>query len=460
MIAGGNRLLGVAPAPLGALARRITLPLLTVVAGFAFAIWIGLHAPTSPDRVIQLSVLTFVGAAFVTGQSIWIVVLALPAAWAIDRLPGTGGALSESDAMLLLASILALLNLRSRAGVIGPLLVPLAIFQGLMLLAVVHAPTVAGFTEWFHRLLLVGGSMLVGAYLYETGRLELSLRLFVAATLVVALVVGYEAVHSGWTSQGIYPLGIQKNYAGILLALAAIIVYAWPRPLIGGSSLRYPIAGILFVALFLTHSRGSLIGLGAALASLALLPGKGAKGVDRRGVFTLLLAAGIIGLIAQLISVELPIESKNVYGPVGQRQEMQAQAMVIWNLNPILGGGLRFYENAINLPNFWLHSDPHNVVILTLAESGIVGLAAFAILLGGALMRLRGTEHELAPIAFALTLALLAYGMLEVYWLHGSQVMPWTLAGAALAGAAGTVPARRRHPAARPLRLTEAARPG
>ena len=74
--------------------------------------------------------------------------------------------------------------------------------------------------------------------------------------------------------------------------------------------------------------------------------------------------------------------------------------------------------------------DPHNVLLLQAAEGGWLFAGSFVVLIlgtGYALVRLRGVE--LAPAAVAILIGTTAHGLVDEYWVRGTPVLSWLLAG-------------------------------
>ena len=97
-----------------------------------------------------------------------------------------------------------------------------------------------------------------------------------------------------------------------------------------------------------------------------------------------------------------------------------------------MGQGLRSYLDQ----NSQLQTSPHNIVYEALVESGIVGLAAFFLLQGGAVLVLRRAGSNLALAALALVVANLVHGLFDLYWVAGTLTLTWLVVGMAAGEAA------------------------
>jgi O-antigen ligase len=109
------------------------------------------------------------------------------------------------------------------------------------------------------------------------------------------------------------------------------------------------------------------------------------------------------------------------------RRTVGGQALHLWRESPLLGRGIRVYED----PNSTLRSSPHNVVYEALVESGIVGLAALLILEGGVILVLSRAGTELSIAALAVVVATLTHGLFDLYWVAGTVTLTWLIVGIA-----------------------------
>ena len=95
-----------------------------------------------------------------------------------------------------------------------------------------------------------------------------------------------------------------------------------------------------------------------------------------------------------------------------------------------VGAGVRYFRDpTLGAP------EPHNVVVSTLGEGGVVGLLALGILMAGATWVLWDLRSPLARLAKFAILMRLTAGMFDIYWVGGTGSLPWILAGSALAAA-------------------------
>jgi hypothetical protein len=72
----------------------------------------------------------------------------------------------------------------------------------------------------------------------------------------------------------------------------------------------------------------------------------------------------------------------------------------------------------------------------------VVGLAGFVCMLTWTAVQLWKRKTLLATAALALLVGRFAHGMVDIYWVHGSQEIPWVVAGMALAAVSLSSPAK------------------
>lgn len=224
-----------------------------------------------------------------------------------------------------------------------------------------------------------------------------------------------------------------------LVAAAALLARRWRIPLAAVAVLA--VAGV-----YLTFSRGALLGLVAV--PLVLL-----------GFRRSLLVAPVLLVLALTFAPDLLRErfaTSSLQGPeAATRLDIWGTAASIWAADPVLGAGPGSFPERYAtvrvpgkqyLPSTQFQPPPHahNLGLQTLAEQGIIGLAALLAVLSTAvlaLMRARGSPQRWVRVAaLALLAALLAFAVHNVFDVTllergGQQV--WALLG--LASALGTV---------------------
>lgn len=370
-------------------------------------------------------------AGLLVHRPVWAAVLAVPLLWAAQRL----GPVSASDAVLTVAAALGLVALSGTGAVarLRPLLAPLGVYLVLLVPTLVLNPSLPSTLEWAHRVVLVGGAAVVGAWLVAERRLQLALRAFLGVSAAFALACAAVAVANGF--QPAYAFGYHKNYSGSILSLAFLVALSAGR----AAGLRTgPRAALIVTTAFgmlATQSRGAM--LGAALGALVwvLSPQEGVQVPAGRRLSAVLVAVLLAGVAA--VSVQQQLGAENVEtSSVGVRQDVEAATQELWRSSPWVGVGIRYFETG-DFGRFATASN--NAVNSELAESGVVGAAGFLVLHTAALVVLaRRRRSELGLLALATVSCQLLHGMVDIYWSAGVSPLPWALTGAALVSGART----------------------
>ena len=325
--------------------------------------------------------------------------------------------------LLALPIFYAHLLARRQTPKIGPLLWP-----ALLYLCVCLYSTLANVGDRSAQLafgqMLVYMTLLVGffsSFVEQPQKLLLALY----GLVVVGAVLGTVALvlHTD------YILGLHKNSLGGSLACALIVaVELWmaaDRPLrkwLLGSALALIGGGLL-----MSLSRGGWLGAVAGLSVIFLL----------RRDFRLLLRVGLLMIpVVAVLWASLPQESREYatsFEAKGQnniqtRLDDYALARHYFDTSPLYGVGVQLRKQ----------SDATNVVLFTLAETGILGLLTFGLLYAAFFravwqMRLKVLPKDplfsLYAVGSALLVARLAHGMVDHYWGRGPTFMAWAAFG-------------------------------
>ena len=353
-------------------------------------------------------------------------VLAVPAIW----VPGqrVAGLLSVGDAVLAVAAVLVLLDSTrapmSRAG--RQLLGVLVILLATDTVAVLAHPVRQGAQEVAHRLILVGGGIIVGAWLGSRGRLAVALRLLVTVSLAFAVVAIADRLATG---QAAYPLGYHKNFAGPAFATTAILLLAAPEALdlAVRSRGRWASFGVLVAGLLATSSRGAILGFALAVTVWLLRPGTGHRRVNP--IVGVLIAAGLgyagVSSIQQQISDrgsgQVAIDS------LTQRQQVETATRDLWRTAPLTGVGLRYFTT----PELNTYQAPNNMFDEALAEAGVIGTLGLAVFVVGGVILTYRIRTPLGQASNMVVLAAFFHGQVDIFWANG-QALNWLVVGAAV----------------------------
>lgn len=381
-------------------------------------------------KVAALLVGAYLGlAAFALNSQIFAIV-AVPAVFLVHRLEVGGVDLSYSDALLIVASALAMpvlsrWPLSSRARL---LLLGLATYLALVTLTIAFHPSARSLAEVFHRAVLVGGAVLIGVQLVRTGRHVLALRLLLTATVVVAVGAVLTTLTTGL--QPAYPWGLHKNFVGSLFAtffLLAVIHYpAFRLPAAG----KLPLLVVLAAGLAAAQSRGAFLTvLGGFLVVVLRQRGRHTFAVR---TITLLAVVGIASLIVTSVNNQLEerVATGNVHDSLAQREQVETATYELWRENWVVGVGLKYFTTG----GFGAANQaPNNVLNESMAETGIVGTVGFLLLQGVALVALARGSGPLATAGLACVFGRLLHGQVDIYWSAGTAALPWIVAGLGLA---------------------------
>lgn len=240
------------------------------------------------------------------------------------------------------------------------------------------------------------------------------------------------------------PLGDPNFFAQILVMAVPIALFAgWESRRDRVRWAAFVAAGLIIGAILLTYSRGGMLALGIVLV-LALI----AHRVDKRRMiaggaalllFLLLLPARFT---ERFITIEQILPgSKETLHPDSSFQKRRLLTATAWEMfkdRPILGVGAGNYtvwfdHYAERVGSAAREYDdpgerhyPHSLYLEIAAESGLAGLAIFAVVVAISLANFRsayeeltaGGQRELAGLAKALELALIGY-LVSSLFLHG-----------------------------------------
>ena len=227
-------------------------------------------------------------------------------------------------------------------------------------------------------------------------------------------------------------LGINKNGIGGSLGCALIVAlelwFHYRDHPTRHKTLLLAMMGLISVGLLLSLSRGGWI---AAASGIILLSAM-------RRQFLLLGRVALVMLPVIAIGWNLlPPESREYAtsfdtkrGNINQRLINGDNTLALWRQNYVFGAGMGLRKEI----------DATNFVLVALAETGIVGLAAFLGLFVAFYVMIARAKHTLPPSDFgysllaiggALMLSRLMQGMVDHYWARGPTMMAWASAGMA-----------------------------
>ena len=228
-----------------------------------------------------------------------------------------------------------------------------------------------------------------------------------------------------------YVLGIHKNGVGGSMSVAFLVcLELWFSERPGWR--KWALAGALTAiagGLLITLSRGSW--MGALCGTLLIFAMRRQWAVMGRALIFMLPVLFVAWNALPSEQREYATSFDEKRGNIEARYDNIAFMQANFNQNPLLGVGVGLRKQ----------SDATNLVLMTLAETGVLGLltltaihVAFFSMVWRTQARLgRGDPlFSLVAIGGALILSRLAHGMVDHYWARGPTMMGWAGAGMAL----------------------------
>ncbi len=330
---------------------------------------------------------------------------------------------------------LALPGIAMRKGrfLAGPALMPLLFF----LLIV----TVGTLVNWQGRASLLSVSRMavvtLGALLIFANAdtrlrtLYRCLDTYLLAATILAVSALFTFLGSG-IKASMYTLGLHKNHlgpafgCGIVMSLGLLLAHkpsgvrrAW---LIGTCA-------ACAVGILLSLSRGGWFATSAGVLLLLYLT---------RNIRAFAAVMAVSVPVLAILWVALPEESREYATEVSPeartvrtRIASIEEVLEVYRQSPLIGSGVGLRK----------YIEPHNVLVLTLGESGLLGLGGFLAMVGGglatfrrALKRCADTERRaLLMVGLSVFVLTLCHGLMDVYWRRGVGFLGWAFVGMAAA---------------------------
>jgi hypothetical protein len=376
-----------------------------------------------------------------------IPLLSIPLLLVVVRVGVGGVELSISDVVLFVAFWPAVvLGQRPYSPSMRALLWLTVAYQVATLFTVVANPYTANAVEWFHAWFLTGGALVIGWALGRAGRGGVGLGLLLIASCVIAVATIAQGIASlGGGFQPVYPefpFPMHKNFAGTVLAFAALVAYIHP------SWMRWPrfltLAAFLLctLGLLLTQSRQAIVGLAIAIAVAVLRE----DSTRRRSKLLVLAAVGGLAFVGTVVRDQ--VASGNQFNSVFQRINWLQESVGIWLTDPVFGVGLRWWYTS----RFEAPFQPPNAELEVLTSAGVIGVLGFLLLIVGAIVVLWKLPPVYGTLGAAIVLSRFVQGQFDLFWTAVQVSVPFLVAGmcvgaAAHAAADSSEPAR---PAATP----------
>lgn len=347
----------------------------------------------------------------------------------------TGGPVRFSIAEINLLLTVPIFILRRRPISLGPLALPVLSYMAICLASSALNWRAAALTSLIQIAIYLAIVVFVFRSLpRKAADYRMALLCLVSVCAFIAAMV--LANHSG------YVLGLHKNGTGGSLACGTIVCMELWFAERNGMRKKWLLAALLLIGagMFFTLSRGAWMTTITGVAIILAL----------RRQFLIMLRAGLV--VVPLIAVcwsYLPNDSRE-YATGFNRKNLNIQArydsidyaMDEFQKNPIIGVGVGLRKEY----------DATNIVLLTLAETGVPGLLALLSIhltllwmawKGQRTLRRSDINYSLLAIAAALVIGKMMHGVVDQYWCRGDTMVVWASAGMAIRACAARRPLRK-----------------
>ena len=409
--------------------NRITGPVLSIL-GLAMVLvlvlGVGRLLPQEPLIAVAIAVAVLLLGLTLADPTI-IPLLAVPVLLVVVRVRLGGAELSASDLILFLAFWPAVaLGQRPYSAPLRSLLWLVTLYQAATLFAVVNNPYTANAVEWLHAALLTAGALVVGWALGRAGRGAVALSVLMVAIMVIAFSTLAQGVSTlGEGLEPVYPrfpFEMHKNFAGCVLGIGALIAYVHPPWMRWPRALAVATFVLCCVGLLFTQSRQAIIGLAVGLAVVVL------RGDDTRKRSKLVILGGIGALAFVTTLIRDQFASGNQFNSLFQRINWFQDSIDVWLTDPLFGAGLRWWYTD----RFDVRFQPPNAEIELLTTSGVLGLAAFLVLMGATLVILWRVQPLYGTLAFTVMLGRIVQAQFDLFWVTAQVSIPFLIAGLCL----------------------------
>ena len=208
---------------------------------------------------------------------------------------------------------------------------------------------------------------------------------FLGGTFVLKMMLGAENQQQLLRLRAVGFLNDPNDFSQMLIIIIALLFIAWRQGrILSNTAFVLAPAAVLLWAIYLTHSRGALLGL-AVLGLMA--------GYKRLGKVPALVLSGTLGL--GLMALDFTGGRAIDPSAGADRLELWAEGLEMFKHSPIFGVGFGNFTDLA--PN-----TAHNSFILPLAELGIIGATIFVAVLVTTTLDLNRLialrEHPLAAV--------------------------------------------------------------
>jgi O-antigen ligase len=418
-----------------------TVPLLLFMLLACVSVFVG---TSSGNLLIPVAMCYAVAFMVLTWHRIDIAltVVLILAPWVQDVSGGGGGAkfsLAELHVLMLFIVQMTQVVLAKTVLEIGKLTGPVLLYVGMMCVSAYQGGIQR---EDIIALFQTGIFCFILPFLFMNRKVTIGSQrnmLLMAASSIV--VMGMFQIIAGTR---VFALGIHKNNMGQGMAAGlSILLCSWFDGSKGWwKKIEVPAITVVTIALIITLSRGAWVGSACGFVSVALCYGR------------LKLLLRTIAVLVPIIAIMwnfLPNEDKQYalgfdgkkYDNIQARYNNIDAAIALIRESPVIGHGISIRKLM----------DATNLVMVTLAEGGIVGLILFVVALGTyfvlvfrVIRRIPSTDPRffIVVASCALMVSRLGHAQFDHYWVRGASTIAWASVGMVLA-IERSVSVSRRH---------------
>ena len=367
------------------------------------------------------------GLALLVARPHWFWVLAFPANFLAVRVGPTGVDPSTADVVVLFAVLAALPSVPWHSKLLQRMQRLYAAYFALLMIVFVAFPNRETFVSLMQRSSMFLGAIFIGSAIGYQNRIRHALVALLATSCVVAIEAMRRSVISNF--EAAYPFSLNKNATGAMLGMSIVLSFAafsvfektmTTRVVVGISQI------VLVGGLLATGARGAALALFGTLVVAVLRNEPG----SRRPITVAALAC--VALVAYSTIKSVDNEKKNdQYSSANSRVVTYNAAIKLWERDPLIGVGIKYWRNP-ELASAVGFGEPHNVFVATLAETGLVGLGAFVLLMGGTFVTVFRRRSPL----FRTTLLVMVFRFFDaqfgIFWVAVGGSLAWLMLGGAI----------------------------
>jgi O-antigen ligase len=353
---------------------------------------------------------------------------------------------SDFIAFVLMLRLVVALPARGRARVGPPALFLLVFFAVNVLSSALHWDGMATAVSVARMFVSTVGALIVFANLQVSPELmDTCMTAYLWAILGLAACT-VAAFITGGVASSMYALGLNKNGLGPTFGCGIVIALGWMMTDASLKAARRRRRWLMLcllasvVGIMLTLSRGAWVATVAGLLCL-LVSTRNTRVI----VTSLTFFVPTIVLIWFLLPQDAVDYATNISASsstIASRLESIDAIMGLFWSQPIIGVGVGLRK----------YIEPHNVLVLTLGETGIVGLSAFIAVFASALYTFRKAARvcwqdprgrRVVMVGAAVFVVSIVHGCMDVYWRRGVGYMGWAFVGMAVSLMGRPRPANR-----------------